>query len=272
MLFRKRERFERTDVPTPGPFTNIIGGAVLAVVAVAVILVITNVADRVSKETRLQDYNLSKQVGKESAMVVTDDQYQISKDTFTKILFLTVADASDMEKGTQVTQAQVLLLHEKPVQAEDGSETTQTVASLATIPLDAKIGTGGDAATLADYCAAHGPAACVVPLNAACNIKFTHVVVASEDVLEQVMAFSGSDPSKFIADSTPLLMKLRTDMTAAELVEVGTKATTVGAENFNRVDAPLVPEVAQADDGSTQQTGFQVIDRTALCTSVATLV
>ena len=91
MLFRKRERFERTDVPTPGPFTNIIGGAVLAVVAVAVILVITNVADRVSKETRLQDYNLSKQVGKESAMVVTDDQYQISKDTFTKILFLTVA-------------------------------------------------------------------------------------------------------------------------------------------------------------------------------------
>ena len=272
MLFRKRERFERTDVPTPGPYTNVIGVAVLVVVAVALFVVVGRVADRVGKETRLEDADLSKQVGKQSSMVVTDDQYSISQDAFTKVLFLTVADASDMEKGTQVTQAQVLLLHEKPVQAEDGSETTQTVASLATLPLDAKIGSGDDAATLAEYCAAHGPTACVVPLNAASNIKFTHVVVASEDVLEQVMALSGSDPSKFIKESTTLLMKLRTDMTPAELVDVGTRATGVGAENFNRVDAPLVAETTQADDGSTVETGFQIIDRTALCTSVGTLV
>ena len=272
MLFRKRERFERTDVPTPGPYTNIIGVAVLVVVAVALFVVVGRVADRVGKETRLEDADLSKQVSKQSSMVVTDDQYSISQDAFTKVLFLTVADASDMKKGAQVTQAQVLLLHEKPVQAEDGSETTQTLVSLATLPLDAKIGSGDDAATLADYCAAHGSAACVVPLNAASNIKFTHVVVASEDVLEQVMALAGSDPSQFIKESTALLMKLRTDMTPAELVDLGTRATGVGAENFNRVDASLVAETTQADDGSTVETGFQVIDRTALCTSVGTLV
>ena len=268
MLFRKRERFERTDVPTPGPYTNVIGVVVLVVVAVALFVVVGRVVDRVGKETRLEDADLSKQV----SMVVTDEQYSISQDAFTKVLFLTVGDASDMKKGTQVMQAQVLLLHEKPVQAEDGSETTQTVASLATLPLDAKIGSGDDAATLADYCASHGPAACVVPLNAASNIKFTHVVVASEDVLEQVMALAGSDPSKFIKESTALLMKLRTDMTTAELVDLGTRAAGVGAENFNRVDAPLVAETTQADDGSTAETGFQVIDRTALCTSVGTLV
>lgn len=272
MLFRKRERFERTDVPTPGPYTNVIGVVVLVVVAVALFVVVGRVADRVGKETRLEDADLSKQVGKQSSMVVTDEQYSISQDAFTKVLFLTVGDASDMKKGTQVTQAQVLLLHEKPVQAEDGSETTQTVASLATLPLDAKIGSGDDAATLADYCASHGPAACVVPLNAASNIKFTHVVVASEDVLEQVMALAGTDPSKFIKESTALLMKLRTDMTTAELVDLGTRAAGVGAENFNRVDAPLAVETTQADDGSTAETGFQVIDRTALCTSVGTLV
>lgn len=271
MLFRKRERFERTDVPTPGPYTNVIGVVVLVVVAVALFVVVGRVADRVGKETRLEDADLSKQVGKQSSMVVTDEQYSISQDAFTKVLFLTVADASDMKKGTQITQAQVLLLHEKPVQAEDGRDHADR-GVFATLPLDAKIGSGDDAATLADYCASHGPAACVVPLNAASNIKFTHVVVASEDVLEQVMALAGSDPSKFIKESTALLMKLRTDMTTAELVDLGTRAAGVGAENFNRVDAPLVAETTQADDGSTAETGFQVIDRTALCTSVGTLV
>ena len=86
------------------------------------------------------------------------------------------------------------------------------------------------------------------------------------------MALAGSDPSQFIKESTALLMKLRTDMTPAELVDLGTRATGVGAENFNRVDASLVAETTQADDGSTVETGFQVIDRTALCTSVGTLV
>ena len=78
MLFRKRERFERTDVPTPGPYTNVIGVAVLVVVAVALFVVVGRVADRVGKETRLEDADLSKQVGKQSSMVVTDDQYSIS--------------------------------------------------------------------------------------------------------------------------------------------------------------------------------------------------
>ncbi len=274
MLFRKRERFERTDVPVPGPYTNVIGGVVLALVAALVFIVVSRVSARVAKECRLGDTTLSKQVSSQSAMTVTDASYSISQDTFTKVLFLTVSDVSDLKKGTSLASAQVLLIHEIDRDADDEHPEAwvETRASLATIPLEAKVTSGDTSATLANFCASKGAAACVVPLNAAANIKFTHVVVSTEDMFAQLKSFEGADSETLIDTHEALLKKLYTDMSAAELVTIANKASLVSDENLNRVDAPLVAETAQAEDGSTVETGYQVIDRTGLCTSVGTLV
>lgn len=274
MLFRKRERFERTDVPVPGPYTNVIGGVVLAFVAVGIFLVVTNVSARVAKESRLGDITLSKQVSSQSSMTVTDSNYSISQDAFTKVLFLMVSDLSSLKKGTTLTSAQVLLIHEINHDADDEHPEAwvETRASLATIPLEAKVSSGDTAATLANFCASKGAAACVVPLNAAANIKFTHVVVSTEDMFAQLGTLAGADPTTLIDTREALLKKLYTDMDAKELVTIANKASLVSDEELNRVDAPLVAETAQADDGSTVETGYQVIDRTELCSSVGTLV
>lgn len=273
MLLRKRERFERTDVPTPGPYTNIIGGVVLAVIAVALFVIVSKVSDRVAIETRLGDSDLSKQVSSQSSMSVTDENYSISKNSFTKVLFLTVTNADDADKPTAITSAKILVIEEETVTDEEtGVEQKVTKESVVNVPLEAKVGSGEVASTLADYCATQGAAACVVPLNAASNIKFSHVVVSSEDVFDQVMALSAADPSKLIDAHTALVKKMRTDMTADELVSLAGKVSQVSEENYQAFDAPLYAETAQAEDGSTAETGFQCIDRTWLCIAVRTLV
>lgn len=291
MLFGKRERFERTDVPRESPYSNVIGVIVIVVVFAALGIVVSNVVARVGKETRLGDIDLSRAVGDQSSMVVTDEQYSISQDTFTKILFLTVADASDAEAGTTVSAAQALMIRETAVAdeggegeegdegdaaAEDGSEeggaATQATATLANLPLEAKVTSGETSATLADFMASQGAAATVVPLSTAANIKFSHVVLSSGDALGQIVALAGTDPNALLDTATDFVEQTRTDMTAEEVVALAGLITRVGVENIVPVDAPLVAETTQAEDGSQQETGFQVIDRTALCVAVGTLV
>ena len=42
-MFRKRERFERNDVPRENPYTNVIGFAVIVIVAVLVGIVVMTI-------------------------------------------------------------------------------------------------------------------------------------------------------------------------------------------------------------------------------------
>ncbi|WP_321971674.1 hypothetical protein [Paratractidigestivibacter sp.] len=274
MLFRKRERFERTDVPAPGPYTNTIGGVVLAVVAIALVLTVSCVADRVGKEARLNDSTLGKQVSNQSYMTVTDDSYSISQDSFTKILLLTVSGDGELAKGAQLQSAHVLVIREHvPEEGEDESAASIT-AQMANVGGDVKVtASAGTSSSLAELCASSGPAACVTPLNAALNVKFSHVVVSTEDVLARVAALAGTDSGKLVDDSLDLVMKIRTDMTAAELVALGNKISQLGGvEAIGTFDAPTKADTAQAEDGSTYETGYQAVDKTWLCIMLGTLV
>lgn len=273
MLFRKRERFERTDVPTPGPYTNVIGGVVIAVVAVALFFIVSNVADRVSKEVRLDDSTLGKQISAQSSMSVTDDSYSISKDTFTKILLLTVANNDDVKKGTQLTSAQMLVIREHAASEDDPDDASSVTGDLVTIPTSVKVSSTGSVASLAELCAASGPSACVAPLNTATNVKFSHVIVSTADVTSRVAALAGTDSSKLLDDSLDLVLQIRTDMTAAELVSLANKISQAGGvQSFDVYESPTVADTAQADDGSTYETGYQAIDKTGLCADLGTLV
>lgn len=287
MLFRKRERFERTDVPNPGPYTNIIGGAVIVVVAIALFFIVSNVADRVSKETRLDDNTLAKQVSNQSSMTVTDERYSISQDTFTKILILKVASADDVKSGTQLQSAHILVIREHTASNDDASDsgddsdesedaeqdTSSITATLADISTDVKVTSGSTSASLADLCSSQGAAACVLPLNSGANVKFSHVIVTTDSVLSAIQGLSGTDSSKLLEDSLDLVLKIRTDMTAKELVALGDKISQLGGvDAIVGFEAPTTAETAQQTDGATYETGYQVIDKTGLCASLGTLV
>ena len=285
MLFRKRERFERTDVPNPGPYTNIIGGIVVAVVAVAVFVIVSNVADRVGKETRLDDNTLAKQVSSQSSMTVTDERYSISQDTFTKILILEVANADDVKSGTQLQGASILAIREHIVsqddesegsdeESEDAAQNVSTItATLADVSTDVKVSSGSTSASLSELCSSQGAAACVLPLNSGANVKFSHVIVATDNVLTAIQGLAGSDSSKLLEDSLDLVLKIRTDMTAKELVALGDKIAQLGGvDAIVGFEAPTTAETAQQADGATYETGYQVIDKTGLCASLGTLV
>lgn len=287
MLFRKRERFERTDVPNPGPYTNVIGGAVIVVVAIALFFIVSNVADRVSKETRLDDNTLAKQVSNQSSMTVTDERYSISQDTFTKILILKVASADDVKSGTQLQSAHILAIREHAASTDDASDagddsdesedaeqdTSSITATLADISTDVKVTSGSTNASLADLCSSQGAAACVLPLNSGANVKFSHVIVTTDSVLSAIQGLSGTDSSKLLEDSLDLVLKIRTDMTAKELVALGDKIAQLGGvDAIVGFEAPTTAETAQQADGATYETGYQVIDKTGLCASLGTLV
>lgn len=272
MLFRKRERFERTDVPNPSPYSNIIGGIVLAVVFVALFVVVGRVADRVGKETRLNDISLSKAVSKQSSMTVTQEGYSISQDAWTKVLLLTVSDPSNVKKGTTLVSAQALMIRDHTVEDGESAGQVETTATLANLPLEAKVTSDQTASTLADLCASKGAAACVVPVNAATNIKYSHVIVASDDLISQLLSLAGADPAALIADSASLVEKIRTDMSAEELVALATKVAGIGVENIQTVDAELMADTTTGADGQSVDTGFQAINRTQLCVAVGTLV
>lgn len=287
MLFRKRERFERTDVPNPGPYTNVIGGAVIVVVAIALFFIVSNVADRVSKETRLDDNTLAKQVSNQSSMTVTDERYSISQDTFTKILILKVASADDVKSGTQLQSAHILAIREHTASTDDasdagddsdesedaGQDTSSITATLADVSTDVKVTSGSTNASLADLCSSQGAAACVLPLNSGANVKFSHVIVTTDSVLSAIQGLSGTDSSKLLEDSLDLVLKIRTDMTAKELVALGDKIAQLGGvDAIVGFEAPTTAETAQQADGATYETGYQVIDKTGLCASLGTLV
>ena len=101
-MFRKRERFERSDVPRETPYTNIIGVVVLVVVFVALAMTVMAVWNRVTLESRLGandlTYSLSAQAKASAA-----DGYVASSDELESTLFLTVssaaADASEIGRA-----------------------------------------------------------------------------------------------------------------------------------------------------------------------------
>ena len=273
MLFRQRERFERTDVPTPGPYTNVIGGVVIAVIAVVLFFIVSGVADRVSKEVRLDDSTLGKQVSNQSSMSVTEDGYAISQDSFTKILLLTVSKNDDVSEGTQLQSARILVIREHTPEEGDEDDSASIAAQMASIPSTVKLSTTTQTGSLAEVCASQGPAACVTPLNSAANVKFSHVIVATEDVLPSIAALAGTDSGKLLDDSLDLVLKVRTDMTAKELVALGNKVAQLGGvDAIETFEAPTTADTAQAEDGSTYETGYQAIDKTWLCISLGTLV
>lgn len=253
-MFRKRERFERSDVPRETPYTNVIGVVVLVVVFVALAVTVMAVWNRVSLESRLGANDLEDSISAQSKVAAADG-YVASSDELESTLFLTVASAASDAGGTQLSDARILTVNK-----------TQGTAALATIPVSVEVTSGESVTTLADLCAQSGADACVAPLSAASGVRFKHVVVATEDVLEKAAAIVGTSKANLVGEASDLLGLMRTDMEAADLLSFAETVSDVGLGNIQRMEATLVADPDQAE------AGLQAIDKTTLCLALGTIV
>ena len=92
---RKRERFERSDVPRDTPYRNVIGGVVCVLVLAAVVAVVLFVWNRVKLESNLGDKDISDALSAQAAQATPEAAgYVASGDEFESVVLFT-ADGLD---------------------------------------------------------------------------------------------------------------------------------------------------------------------------------
>lgn len=252
-MARKRERFERVDVPRGGPHRNLVG-ALVAVAALALAAVAVAFAwNRANLESNMGDTALGDAVGELSQYGTSEpaDGYVETGDDVSCTLLLT-ADSLDAQGGT-LSGARILAV-----------DATTGGAALVTLPTDLALTVDGSPTTLSELFSSSGYAACVVPLGRAANVRFDHVVLATSDVLEQAEQLAGLGTADLLRSASGFLSQIRTDMDAPALLSFAESLASVGTANLSVSDAPLAAETATAEDGSTSETGRQVIDATQL--------
>ena len=247
MPMRKRERFERTDVPEGGPYRNVIGAVVCVVALAAAALIVHFVWERVTLESRLGDVGLSDSLSSQSASDVTEGtSYVASADDHETVLLLT---ADDLEAGA-LSAVRILDVNR-----------TQGTAVLANVPVTTRVTSGETASSVADLFAASGGSACVAPLSQATGA-----------IVEEAAAIAGTGASDLVRSASDLLSKMRTDMDATDLLALAEALSSIGTANIAVSEAPVAPETVTDEAGNAVETGLQVVDRAQLCAALGLIV
>lgn len=252
MPFRKRERFERTDVPRYSPHSNAIALAVIAAVAVGLFVLVGSLWRKASQPISVGNETLGASVSAQGD-VTSPDGYTVSQDSFTNVLVFTVDDVN--AKSPQLKSAQILSL-----------DATARTGTLASVPLDTKVNDGTSDMRLQDLYTNSGASACVVPLAQAANLRMTHVIISTDDVWDKLETFSGAGLTALLSDGADLLYSIDTDMSVGDLTDLAELVQSIGIDKLNRIDAP----VTQADDGNGGS--WSVIDSVQLGASVGIMV
>ena len=122
-MARKRERFERTDVPSPSPRRNAIGAVVCVAALAAAALVVVLVWNHVSQDTNLGDVSLGDAIGQQAAAPGASEGY-VATEGVSCTLLLTGPTASTAEQGATLSAARILAVNE-----------AQGTASLVSLPV-----------------------------------------------------------------------------------------------------------------------------------------
>ena len=228
MLFRKRERFERTDVWQYDPRYNFVAIGVLVIVFVGFIILLVSLWGKANQPTRIKDSRLSTAVEGQSGARAPEG-YNFSSDKFTNVLLLTVDDPAAASPVLQ--KADILTL----------DATTRTGAA-ANIPLAVTVTVGDAPITRAGLCATQGASACVAPLATAANLRMTHVVVASDNVWSRIAELKGAGLSSILGSSSEIFSLINTDMGVGDLMDLAELIQSIGVNNVRRFDAPTTTE------------------------------
>ena len=255
-MMRKRERFERTDVPVPSARRNLVGAIVAVASLVVTAVIVLLVWNHVSSSSSLGDVSLSDAVEQQAA--ASPAEGYVATEGTTCTLFLT-ADSLD-EQGATLASARVL-----------ATNPSQGTAALVSLPVDLALTVDGGATTLSELFSSQGAAACVAPLASAAGVSFSGVVVSTDDVLEEAAALAGTSADDLVGSASELLSRIRTNLDAAGLLSLAESLSSVGVSNLAASDAPLVAETTTDEEGNVTETGRQVLDTTQLGVALGTI-
>lgn len=228
----RRERFERSDVPRASAHRNLAAVAVLIVLAIGLVTLVGELWKRANADSHVGDAGLWSGISTQADTLAPDEGYVASGDVFTHVLVLTVGDVGKAAPTLQ--RAQLLSLN-----------ASERKGYLVEIPLDVCVEDADGASTLRSLFESSGAQSCIAPLAAACNIRATHVLVATDDLWDQVRSLRNSGVSALLGSSSGLISNISTDMTTSQLLDVVELAQSIGMDKLRQVDAPVDAE----DDG-----------------------
>lgn len=253
-IMRGRERFERTDVPEPGPRSNLIGGIVAAAAIVATVVVVMLAWNRANLESRLGDNALSSAIAAQAASAGPAKGYVDTGNEMHSTLLLT---SDSLDAGGALTGASILSVN-----------ATAGTATLVSVPTDVAVVVDDQSVTLSELFASQGCAACVAPFGQAAGISFDNVILATGDVLEEAAQLAGSGTENLVRSASGFLSKIRTNMDAPGLLAFAETLASIGVDNLAAAEAPLRADTVTDEDGNKTETGLQTINRTKLGVTV----
>ena len=104
---------------------------------------------------------------------------------------------------------------------------------------------------------------------------WSHFVVTKssvDDLLTLLAGASSSSADGFVSENGSLLDTMTTDMSAEKMLTLAGELKALGVSNIGCVDASTYAETTQADDGTTTDTGYQLVDIVAFEQSVGLLI
>ncbi len=238
-MTRQRERFERTDVPTPSHRRNVISLVVAIVVFVAFFLGISHAWSRADSYSGFNESNLENAIDNQPA-AATFAGTAASPDTIVTVLVLTTSQ----DKAT-LESASIIAI----------DETTGTSA-VAAVPADLLVTTDAGTATLAVVYSESGGAACVVPASSTLGISFTHVFVAQESFWEAFAGYSAAGDAADGAYGTQVRQAISSDISnrlidgfLQEMVSSGVEAAVAAPVSYpvNTTDGGDAGSVSSVD-------------------------
>lgn len=200
---RQREKFERTDVPTPSHTRNVISAAVIVAVFIAVFVGVSHAWRRASSYSAYNDADLENAIDSQDASIDIAG-YMASPDDITTILVL--AEGTD---GT-LASARIVALDE-----------TSATSAVAEVPTDLVVTTEAGTLTLSALYQESGGAACIVPASTALGIDFTHALIAKAGFWDAFSAYSaaGGDGTAVREAAVSDISNRKIDETLQEMVD-----------------------------------------------------
>lgn len=225
---RQRQRFERTDVPKPSARLNLIGIAVLLVVAISASALVLSLWNKAKSDSKLGDAALSDALAAQT-VEANFEGLEVSSDTITSYLIITTDDVRK-ETGATLKALQIMSYN-----------SSQNKMVLVNVSIDQAIVGIGDNQTLADFYSAQGAEKLVSALSSAAQMKFEHMIATPKSIQELFDELRGLTTTKMLQKASSLLSTIRTDMNAQELLSLVEPYSQISRDQIVQVDMGFVP-------------------------------
>lgn len=236
-MARKRERFERSDVPRENPYRNLIALAVLLAIAGIGYLLVNMLWGRVKVEAHMGDPALLEAIDEQPGPTTLEGEFSYTDNFIEKILYLQVDDAN--AERPQLLSAQMLLIDE-----------LAGTAHLVDVPLSVRVSMEGQTLPFGDLAASYGLETAIPLLTEAYNLFANHVIIAQEAPWVSIVELDGVQPLQVVDAAGDFVGSIRTDLDASGLVEHGALFKTL---NVLALELEQTPVTGATPEGEVPQ-------------------